>query len=423
MVCDGGCSANATVSSSSSSSTPNVANLITNADQGVVLSFQVAEGITSSSSSYGCFLPCQNSSSSSSSPGANNSYLATISSGGSVSLAQLNVPGQSGPIQPVLQAQDNSFVGMVSTQAGTSMIAFDQSGNQRWMQSNYTPQIATSDGGVIATLQSGQAVTFDATGKETGQLANFPIQSWAGYAYQLGSTEQVSFVPTSSAASFWAFQGANQSGKSTATLNPQYPQLVSCYASDNPTGVYTPPCPGPRQLVWNAYKALAIQNPLNSAPAILITNKSSIQTWVFNKLNGPNWTPDAYITFLQKGFSPYDGTSSSGPVSLIGISSSASNQTVKQYFSDPGQDASTVVNQPQLTIFVNASNFITSNYGVNTFNVAVIFHEGLHGFTGMNDPQLQQALGCTQQLASINITDYLEQFVFNAPPQNPTPCQ
>ena len=40
MVCDGGCSANATVSSSSSSSTPNVANLITNADQGVVLSFQ-----------------------------------------------------------------------------------------------------------------------------------------------------------------------------------------------------------------------------------------------------------------------------------------------------------------------------------------------------------------------------------------------
>jgi hypothetical protein len=54
----------------------------------------------------------------SSNPGVTNSYLATISSGGGVSLATLNLPGQQGPIQPVLQRQDGNFIGTASTSAG-----------------------------------------------------------------------------------------------------------------------------------------------------------------------------------------------------------------------------------------------------------------------------------------------------------------
>ena len=102
-----GCYASAFVSSSTSSSIPNRASLITNADQGVVLSFQVLEGAQSSVSSYGTFPP-PGPTTSSYSPGANDSYLATISPGGNVSLAQLNVPGQSGPVQPALQRADGS---------------------------------------------------------------------------------------------------------------------------------------------------------------------------------------------------------------------------------------------------------------------------------------------------------------------------
>jgi hypothetical protein len=167
-------------------------------------------------------------------------------------------------------------------------------------------------------------------------------------------------------------------------------------------------------------------SPLNSAPAILTTNASQIQQYVFNRLIGTNgsiYREGAFVTFLQKGFSPYDGTLSTAPVSLVGISSFISNAKVKDQFSDPAQDAETVLNQPQLTVFFNPSNLDKSNFGVNTFNMAIVFHEGLHGFTGMTDGQLQSALGCTVQIASINITDYLEQFVFTTPPTTPTLCQ
>jgi hypothetical protein len=47
--------------------------------------------------------------------------------------------------------------------------------------------------------------------------------------------------------------------------------------------------------------------------------------------------------------------------------------------------------------------------------MGMLFHEGLHGFTGMTDPQLQQALGCTVTppplVNSLNITDYVKQFL------------
>ena len=76
-----------------------------------------------------------------------------------------------------------------------------------------------------------------------------------------------------------------------------------------------------------------------------------------------------------------------------------------------------------LTVFFNPSNFDTSNFGANTFNMAMTFHEGLHGFTGMDDFQLQGALGCSVQFNSLNITDYVEQFLFTPPPTNVAPCQ
>jgi hypothetical protein len=46
----------------------------------------------------------------------------------------------------------------------------------------------------------------------------------------------------------------------------------------------------------------------------------------------------------------------------------------------------------------------------------MVFHEGLHGFTGLNDPDLHHALGYATVtpppfVNSLNITDYLKQFV------------
>jgi len=315
-----------------------------------------------------------------------------------------------------------------------ALISFDQSGNLTTVATgNYQPKIATQDGGVIAQASDGSTVAFG-TNLSLSGLTNLPVQSWMGYAYQLGSLASVVFSPVELAASFWALQGGNQSGNSTAVQPTEYPPLKSCYATDNPS---PPPCPGPRQVIWNAYKAPAIENPINSAPAILTSNATQLQTYVFNKLSGPNgsvYREGAFVAYMRRGFSPYDGTKSTAPLSVVGVSPLQRNGQVKDDFlSDPSLDAETIPSKaPQeeaavatraLTVFFNPSNFDTSNFGANTFNMAMTFHEGLHGFTGMDDFQLQGALGCSVQFNSLNITDYVEQFLFTPPPTNVAPCQ
>src|ERR1700727_280432 len=99
-------------------------------------------------------------------------YLATISSGGSVSLATLNLPGQQGPIQPTLQRADGSYLGTVSTSGGSSMIAFTHA-STLWTVPNDTPQIATADGGVIGA----SGTTYDQNGNANGQVGNLPTKA------------------------------------------------------------------------------------------------------------------------------------------------------------------------------------------------------------------------------------------------------
>jgi hypothetical protein len=224
--------------------------------------------------------------------------------------------------------------------------------------------------------------------------------------------------------SYSAFQGGNQSNNSTAAQQTRYPQLVSCYASDNPN---PPSCPGPRQIIWNAYKALAIANPFNSAPAILLVNESFIQSKVFNKLFGSNqstYSAQAFRYYLQKGFSPYDGTLSTAPLTVLGVPTSQSNANVKSIF-DSSQDAATITGVPVLTTFFNPSNFDTGGSGINLWNMGMVFHEGLHGFTGMSDVQLQNAFGCAtvDQFKTHNLTYYLEQFILTPPRTNIDRCQ
>jgi hypothetical protein len=199
-----------------STSNASMPSLITNSDQGVLGSYAISSSsqAPTSSSSKASF------------------YLATTSDASVTSRVQMTtLPGQQAPTQPALQAQDNSLVGTVGTQAGTSMIAFDQSGNQRWMQSNYTPQIATIDGGVIATSQSGQAVTFDQNGNQTGQLASLPKQSWTGNSYQIGSVKQVADTPINAAISFESQQGGNPSTPGTSITTVSFQKHID---TDNP---------------------------------------------------------------------------------------------------------------------------------------------------------------------------------------------
>jgi hypothetical protein len=163
------------------------AETITNADQGILFTFDGYDG---------------------------NSYIArTTGAGASVAIAPM------GGITPVLQAQDGSFVGTVWIWDGDSsvqnMIGFDASGGVRWMApGNWQPQIATADGGVIAIDQdTGAAVTFDQGGNATGQVASLPEYSWTGEAYEMGSVDDKLLPPPAYAASYAATAGGSPSGR------------------------------------------------------------------------------------------------------------------------------------------------------------------------------------------------------------------
>ncbi len=129
-----------------------------------------------------------------------------------------SVPGQATAAFNVLQAQDGSFVGSVG--AGDpdnpqyNMVAFDGSGNIRWMVPNDQPQIATAEGGVIG--QSG--VTYDQNGSATGQRGLAPIYGWGRNAYQIGSVDEEVAEPLYEAMTYWPVQGGNDSNTDTATL-------------------------------------------------------------------------------------------------------------------------------------------------------------------------------------------------------------
>jgi hypothetical protein len=179
--------------------------MITNADQGVLLTWDTWADYSD--------------------PGAK--YMATVTGGG-VSVTEQPV----GNIDPVLQAQDGSYIGMVYTGPNAlNMIAFDASGGVRWMvPGNYQPQIATADGGLIATDQdTGAAITFDQDGNATGQVS-LPTYSWKG-AYQTGSIHSIipvlDLARIISTASFAAVAGGNLTGNGFYLANHTF-GLVFC---------------------------------------------------------------------------------------------------------------------------------------------------------------------------------------------------
>jgi len=164
-------------------------NVITNADTGVLLTFT----------------------------DSTNTHRIAITTGEGASLGSgPSIPDQYGDVEPVLQAQDGSFVGTawVGDDVIPYMVAFDQTGIVRWSVPNEEPQIATDDGGVIA--KSG--IAYDQNGIAMGQIGNQPTYSWTGNAYQVGSVEQVVTNWISLAVSFWPFAGGNASGNRTANM-------------------------------------------------------------------------------------------------------------------------------------------------------------------------------------------------------------
>jgi hypothetical protein len=117
-------------------------NMITNADAGAVVSWQVVKQ---------CYAEIQTDPKC---PQGGENHLTTTAAGamaGDVVVAPI-VPNQFSPLNPFLQLADGSFVGTFNSPNGSAMVAFDAFGSVRWTLPGYTPQMATTDGGIIASI-------------------------------------------------------------------------------------------------------------------------------------------------------------------------------------------------------------------------------------------------------------------------------
>ena len=150
-------------------------------------------------------------------------YNATISGTNVVVVSSQSLPGQSfGPVYPLLQAQDGSFVGEAADdQNNVYMVSFEANGNIRWSVPNETPDSATDDGGFIG--RSG--ITYSQNGSAVGQTTTLSsnygwLGNLLGTTYSSGANLIVStsaqkriYAPT-----FAAMVGGNASSYGTSIL-------------------------------------------------------------------------------------------------------------------------------------------------------------------------------------------------------------
>lgn len=384
-----------------------VADLITNADQGVYYSWDLVLN------------------------GAVSPQLTTIDSAGNVATAPLALPGS---FAPVLQQEDGSLVGTLSIPPDPSgqggeqlMVAMNASGMPKWSIPNYNPEYAQADESVVATSLDGlNSLILDQSGnaaiKQQAAGDQGSVYSWHDnwYIQSGGILEKVSLAGISLASTWAAILGGNPSLTPVAVQQPLFAQLDSCIDT-NVTP--PPPCPGFREAIWNGEKALV---------KTLSTDvcKSTAQTAVFNKLSQkPGLTTQQLLAYLQNKMPQfYDGTKSKAAVTSFCQGSSGliyvkcffatlNNKatTISDYFANnPGTLAATIGGNDPLIVFfrpsVDAISF--QNGGANIDNEAEVFHEALHGFTNLLDNQIEQDLLNISGQPSDVIDQYLIQNVF-----------
>jgi RHS repeat-associated protein len=176
-------------------------------------------------------------------------------------------------------------------------------------------------------------------------------------------------------------------------------------------GGNTPP-PPPKKL------PAKVQKSLDKATEKVKTYKpsASCQSNVIDRL--PNFNFGNFQSYLGQGANYYDGTSSAVPMNGAIYGGAAGNsyarssapQTVSAVFqASPGTNAMTSITAPNLTVYVRPSTVNNSNGGDNSRNRSLVFHEGLHGYTRMDDYGLQSALQIPTNVPSGNITQHIAQ--------------
>jgi hypothetical protein len=435
--------------------------LITNADQGVLLSLNAYipgyNAYINTVSNYVCKNnnPCgyeytvltQNIA-----QGPPNVNLITVTSGSVTS--NVTLPRLFTYVEPDLQAQDGTFFGIVDYDwSGDDFLAsFDKSGTIKWSNLGYYAQIATSDGGVIGQSYSGQSYTFDANGNSTGLVATLrpppsvsSIGQWSswlgnalGSAYSIlsGSAFSVASPSTNYASTYAALPGGNHGGTGTSVQQEWFPDLPSCPLS--PPG--QPPCPKE-----------AIRYALGQLRVKMFNTCTACSKYVFNSniLKGTSQTQ--FYGYLSLAPRLFDGTRSNAPTSVLcGLASGLAGfskwawcgppkppaGTVSQFMAGKldGQTSSAVSQTPSdskegIMIFFDPLIIcnVTQPGQTAALNEAMLFHEALHGDYGFQDPDLESHF---DETSDPGITYYLENNVLGSHltylhdlPHDPEPMQ
>jgi hypothetical protein len=196
-----------------------VAGLITNADQGVLLSWGTASDAYCAygdpSGQSGCVAK------------ATQLAVTPVTNGSVGQDGIIAISNQSNPVWPLLQASDGTYFGTAygpsdpsTGEPGANLIvAFDQAGHLKYSLpgDDYWPDHVDATDNLVAWSDSREALlTFDSSGNAIGQSANGLIQSWTGSGYQYGSVESLAQTPFELSGSFGALVGGNHSGSGTA---------------------------------------------------------------------------------------------------------------------------------------------------------------------------------------------------------------
>jgi hypothetical protein len=352
--------------------------IVSNADQGVLVTWEEDTSSYCASEVYPlCIAEV---------PAASAFGLATTVGVSRTSLSIGQVSGQTTPIYPALQAQDGSFIGNVGTgpSPGTvtqwSMIAFDGSGHTKWAVPDEYPQIATADGGVIGY----SGVMYDDTGHATGQMAMLPTESWMNNLYFVGSINSIAGIGYQFAGSYGAALGGNRSGGTTTVKEEWFPPLDHCNSN-------TPGCIGYHEAIYNALDDLVYRLSHDAALSALAQSK------VFDKLgsdaNGNPLTTESFLRYLMSSRPRfYNGLRSTYCFEALTGSTlckyfpfSLAYETVRHRFENHTDSADTGTPSYPLLTFFKPTSILYSNLGKNRGNEAMVFHEALHGQTGLPD--------------------------------------
>jgi hypothetical protein len=369
--------------------------------------------------------------------------LATTSGTAVASQTSMAIPAQATPAQPILQRSDGSYVGTVSIfppQPGQPlqnlMIAFTSAGAPLWTVPNDSPEIATSDGGVVGA----SGTTYDQNGNATGQQVSSETISWTGNSYAGQSTvDQTSSLPADYADTFAAQAGNNPSQNGTHVKGRAYAQFKKCTSTD-PNAL----CPHDSVLV--ALQALQTKLGANADQCPDCTK------YIFSPL-GATSEEVQFSKFIRRIPQFYDGTRSTvklGQLCEQNLNSSTPDDAGYACFGDLGYGGSgpsvadtfqehpnlqalakyqpTNAHDPKgkkgLVVFFRPSAIRITSALSNSIgqivNQSVIFHESLHEYYGFSDSSLQKFFGITVQDCTGNISDYI---TFNAYRLQVNSCQ